>query len=468
MLSHDEYTVGWICALQVELDAARAVLDVIHDQLPLPLNDRNTYLLGEISGHNVAITCLPSGVDGTNAAAVVAQQMKATFHAVHIRLMVGIGGGVPSSVDIRLGDIVVSHPDAGSNGVIPYDHGKAIAGGEFEQTRTVNKPPEILLKAIPHLGSHQICDSRMRHSLKYPGQEKDKLFQATYDHSMESENDQCDKCDKRRLLKRSPRPTSEPRVHYGRIASGNRVMKDGRARDKIAKEHKIICFEMEASGLMDHWRCLVIRGICDYADSHKNEHWQNYAAGTAAAYAKKLLSVVARRVKEPVKAVDLGASIIEFIEFATQLVTSGYKIPETAVDFAATIGDNDLDAISNNITRLSQKALDLSEEWIHGYSTSLLSACPADQHFHHLSDCCNDIARTILGALGKLRTLGSHGDWKSLLQGLETIWKKSEIDLVRSRLDQLRVQVHAALRTCLRYFSTTLSPPSSLKPVFPS
>lgn len=49
---------------------------------------------------------------------------------------------------------------------------------------------------------------------------------------------------------------------------------------------------MEAAGLMDNFPCLVIRGICDYSDSHKNKQWQDYAAATAAAYSKELLSVV--------------------------------------------------------------------------------------------------------------------------------------------------------------------------------
>lgn len=43
---------------------------------------------------------------------------------------------------------------------------------------------------------------------------------------------------------------------------------------------------------MDDFSCLVIRGICDYADSHKNKIWQPYAAAVAGAYAKELLSVI--------------------------------------------------------------------------------------------------------------------------------------------------------------------------------
>jgi nucleoside phosphorylase len=80
-----------------------------------------------------------------------------------------------------------------------------------------------------------------------------------------------------------------PAIHYGLIASANQVMKDATVRDALTEEKGVLCFEMEAAGLMNHFPCLVIRGICDYADSHKNKQWQGYAAMTAAAYAKELL-----------------------------------------------------------------------------------------------------------------------------------------------------------------------------------
>lgn len=70
------------------------------------------------------------------------------------------------------------------------------------------------------------------------------------------------------------------------------MIKNSRTRDTLAQEYDILCFEMEAAGLMDNFPCLVIRGICDYSDSHKNKQWQGFAAATAASYAKVLLSVV--------------------------------------------------------------------------------------------------------------------------------------------------------------------------------
>lgn len=104
----EHYTVGWICALPKEMAAAMAMLDIVHKTLPRAANDSNTYALGRIANHNVVIVCLPSGYYGNNNAATVASNMRRTFPSIRLCLMVGIGGGVPTKVDVRLGDIVVS------------------------------------------------------------------------------------------------------------------------------------------------------------------------------------------------------------------------------------------------------------------------------------------------------------------------------------------------------------------------
>src|SRR5271156_3067748 len=121
-LRHEEYTVGWVCALPIELAAAQEMLDEEYEQ---DEHDNNLYSLGRIGDHKVVIVCLPAGLIGNIPAAAVAMQMKATFRSMRFWLMVGIGGGVPSAgPDIRLGDVVVSQPHQGYGGVIQYDFGK--------------------------------------------------------------------------------------------------------------------------------------------------------------------------------------------------------------------------------------------------------------------------------------------------------------------------------------------------------
>src|SRR6267378_3124260 len=133
VLAHEDYTVAWICALPLEAAAAKAILDKTHLKLSQSPSDDNAYTLGEISGHNIVIACLPSGVYGTISAATVAANMRSTFPSIRFGLMVGIGGGVPSTDnDIRLGDVVVSKPDGVWGGVLQYDYGKTVASGAFQ------------------------------------------------------------------------------------------------------------------------------------------------------------------------------------------------------------------------------------------------------------------------------------------------------------------------------------------------
>ncbi|GFF75827.1 vegetative incompatibility protein HET-E-1 [Aspergillus udagawae] len=291
---HGDYTVAWICALPLEMAAAKTMLDKIHSPLPQPKTDHNAYTLGNVAGHNVVVACLPSGVYGTTSAAIVLAHMLPTFPSLRFGLMVGIGGGVSSKkADIRLGDVVVSIPAAGSGGVIPYDYGKTLRDGYLQRTGSLNKPPPYLLTAVSQIRSDShfekgISEMLQKQQISRPDQ--DWLFKPDYHH--ESTFTNCSACDQSQLVIRPTRTTNEPVIHYGLIASGNQVMKAAKTRDSIAKELDILCFEMEAAGLMDQLPCLVIRGICDYCDSHKNEEWQGYAALTAAAYTAALLAVV--------------------------------------------------------------------------------------------------------------------------------------------------------------------------------
>lgn len=286
------YTVAWICALHIEMAAARAMLDEEHVDRPQQANDTNSYVLGAIQNHNIVIACLPTSQYGTNNAATVLSNMKRTFPGIQIGLMVGIGGGVPTKADIRLGDVVVGVR------VMQYDLGKTLSDS-FQRTAVPKIPDSSIRTVISNLRSrHELSGSRVPSILSkkmgdYPAYclptEPDRLFLSSYNHDTSVST--CDECDQSRLETRKLRSSTGPFIHYGGIASANTVMKDSTTRDEIARELDVICFEMEAAGLMDIMPCLPIRGICDYSDSHKTKEYQRYAAATAAAYAYEFLEI---------------------------------------------------------------------------------------------------------------------------------------------------------------------------------
>ena len=310
MSNPEDYTVGWICAISTEYVAAQAFLDEKHEgpEYVSP-NDNNDYTLGKVGKHNVVIAVLPHGEYGISSATGVAKDMLHSFPNVRIGLMVGIGGGAPNSKhDIRLGDVVVSASGDGKGGVFQYDFGKTIQDQDFQDTGFLNQPPTILravvngLKAQYEIDGHQLEEAissiferkpRLQKKYRRPKPSSDKLYQAGVTHPL-NDNSSCTVVcgdDPAKLVWRQERAEDEDNlaIHYGLIASANQLMRDALVRDRLAAEKDVLCFEMEAAGLMNHFPCLVIRGICDYSDTHKNKDWQGYAAMAAAAYAKDLL-----------------------------------------------------------------------------------------------------------------------------------------------------------------------------------
>ncbi|KAK7535451.1 nucleoside phosphorylase domain-containing protein, partial [Phyllosticta citricarpa] len=213
--------------------------------------------------HNAAIAVLPNGEYGLTSAATVATDMLHYFVNVKIGLMVCIAGGAPTTKhDIRLGDIVVSsQSDGQGGGVFQYDFGKTVQDQAFQNTRYLNQPPHCFEPQTTRWMYINLRRTSVRFSKARKDDEKNSRGQIW----------------------------GQIVVHYGVIASANQLMKDATIRDKLAKEKNVLCFEMKAAGLMNHYPCMAIRGMCDYSDSHKNKEWEGYAAMTAATYAKALL-----------------------------------------------------------------------------------------------------------------------------------------------------------------------------------
>lgn len=293
-LSHDDYTVAWICPLEVEQIPAILMLDTEHDPLPQSPNDHNVYTLGNINGHNVVIASLPTA--GNCPAATIITQMRNTFPNLRFSLLVGIGGGAPTTTDqgpVRLGHVVVSRPSGMESGIIQYDHGKVEGDGQLHRTGVLAPPPHVLLNSAQQMSVRRRMaredrliehlkridtGSEMLPEYRYPGRDKD----AEYDRETKG------------VLNRRSEAMDDhgcPKwitVHRGTIATGEKVVKSAELRDRLHEAFGAICFEMEAAGALTDFPCLVIRGVSDYANQFKNDHWQPYAAATAAAYAREL------------------------------------------------------------------------------------------------------------------------------------------------------------------------------------
>ncbi|UPK92991.1 hypothetical protein LCI18_003926 [Fusarium solani-melongenae] len=298
-----------ICALPLEADAVEALFDRHWDDDGPPFNkapgDPNAYSTGVIGRHNVVLAYMP-GMGKANAA-TVASNCRASFPSIRLALVVGVCGVVPfgpHKEEIVLGDVIISE------GIVQYDFGRQLPGRFIRKDTlgdALGRPNQEIRSALTKLktlrGRQQLGSKvagyldvlRQEPELRaeYPGSANDKLFKASYSHAENQQSCEQLGCDgelvpRSRLKAIGADPM--PAIHSGLMASGDSVMKSGEDRDRIAAEDGIIAFEMEGAGVWDSFPCIVIKGACDYADSHKSKVWQRYAAATAAACMKAFLS----------------------------------------------------------------------------------------------------------------------------------------------------------------------------------
>lgn len=328
--SRADFRIAVICALAREADAVTLLFDEFWDDdgdvFGRGRGDTNTYVTGRLGIHNVVLVTAPA--IGTTNAASTAICLRFSFPGVKLALLIGVCGGIPkiNGCNVFLGDVVISRT------LIQYDYGRQYPG-HFAVKNTIddslsraNKDTRGLLasvetefgrrrleaKAMDHLKDLQEAAIReqRRAEYHYPGMIRDKLYSPSYCHVHQTACDTCCGgstpicevatkasckdlgCNDAYLVKRERPDTGsshKPALYIGRLGSGNTVMKSGEDRDRVSAEHGIIAFEMEGAGAWDEVPCLVVKGICDYSDSHKNKAWQDYAAATAAAVGRALL-----------------------------------------------------------------------------------------------------------------------------------------------------------------------------------
>jgi nucleoside phosphorylase len=330
--SCEDYHVAWICPVaDVELLPARLMLDEQHSTPQYDTQyDENTYIYGAIGGHTVVIATCPQGQTGNVNAGRLTGTMFKTFPNIRMAVLVGIGSGIPRVNaskdpldDIHLGDVVVGWPGEGKPACVYYDRGVSKVNGEFEQIGTMKIPDWRLIQALSILASDQEMGratfakqlqrlqekKRLAYKFVRPGSEHDRLFNATY-HHVEDSGSECAACDRSELVQRPQRSENEKQelvFHQGTIATCNSVIQDSKLRDRIrARYDKVLCVEMEAAGVDINRPCLVIRGISDYADSHKNDMWRSYAAGNAAAFTRELLCRIQPHVLKEKNSISEG------------------------------------------------------------------------------------------------------------------------------------------------------------------
>ncbi|PNP54703.1 hypothetical protein THARTR1_04908 [Trichoderma harzianum] len=347
------FKIGIICTLLTEYDAVCLILDEVWEKdYKRNERDQSIYTIGRVGRHNVVVALLP--YTGKLTAAATMAQFPFPGSHLELFLLVGVCGGIPKitysqqEIEVMLGDVVISRR------VLEYDLGSTDKFISKSAPRTNNRNVEkevwrVLYGSSQSESSGMRLELEMHLSLlglqnrkiasgeildetntkyKYPGTPKDCLFEADYIHKHHITANNCRVCngnpdiicdnvlhctvcnggpdavcdDARKAscqeigckgwrleFRYGVREAQPPKIHFGEIASGI-VVTSGLERDRISSQQGVIAFDMNGFGGWEHIPCIFIKGVCHYADGHRDDCWQNFAAATAAATAKVFLA----------------------------------------------------------------------------------------------------------------------------------------------------------------------------------
>lgn len=325
-IDRDGFEIAIVCALKLERDAIEALMDVDFKDRGRAYGkasqDRNTYTTGLLGGKAVVLAY--PGAMGVLNAATVASDMRHSFKNIKLGLVVGVAGGAPrtpNGSDILLGDVVIS------TAVIQYDFGRQYPDS-FKRKRgvesTLGRASAEVANFLAFLEGDRVTNRMTAKMNRYnrnavftskfahPGIDHDHLYPSEYRHKHHdpqmcltcrdcyrwndpvcavAESAGCEElgCDNTMVIYRHSQASRPAQIHFGRFASGNGVIRSAFHRDKLAAKEEVSAFEMEGAGTWDQMPTLIVKSICDYADSHKDKLWQGFAAITAASCAKAIL-----------------------------------------------------------------------------------------------------------------------------------------------------------------------------------
>jgi nucleoside phosphorylase len=316
--SRDDFAIAIICALPEERDTVEALMTRDykgegHPPYGKVPGDDNIYTVGEVGGKPVVLVA-PRNMGTTNTRDL-ARGLNISFRNILYAFVVGIAGGAPfqhdgngwKDSDIHLGDVIVSTQ------MIQYDFGKEYDHGFRRRTDVESVLPRapaevanfvnlfrrgqsaafrrILQDTSADIIRFDQSDMGDNKYYEHPGPGQDNVYSSGDRHK--HQNQECPKCSQctewyhevcdealtASCQKLGCKPhhinaVRDTKIHFGRYASGNAVMKSGHRRDLLIQEDDVIGFEMEEAGAWEVFGTIVVKGVVDYADSHKNKQWR--------------------------------------------------------------------------------------------------------------------------------------------------------------------------------------------------
>jgi N-terminal domain on NACHT_NTPase and P-loop NTPases len=148
---------------------------------------------------------------------------------------------------------------------------------------------------------------------------------------------------------------------------------------------------------------------------------------------------------DPVSALGVAASVVQFIDFTETLFSGTYQIYKSAT--GQTKFNFDLMTITTSLNTLNK---DLRSS-LHLATLDGKPLSKVEAEIDTICRGCSKVADQLLLALETLKAQEEHNFWDSFRKALQTVWYKKEVEALVKQLETFRMQISLHINVALRY-----------------
>jgi hypothetical protein len=148
---------------------------------------------------------------------------------------------------------------------------------------------------------------------------------------------------------------------------------------------------------------------------------------------------------DPMTAIGLADSIVQFVSFSHEFVSLGKEIYKSSA--GAREQSIELDTMIQDLSAIHKSLL---QSW----STDPANRSNQENNIASLVTQCEPVYKELQGVLAGLQVQGDdRRKWKSFCKALKSVWKEDQISSLEKRLQRLQQQIDSHLINDIRYGS---------------
>ncbi len=155
---------------------------------------------------------------------------------------------------------------------------------------------------------------------------------------------------------------------------------------------------------------------------------------------------------DPLSALSLASSIVQFVDFGIKLVSDGYEL----YDRGSLENNDEIEQATRDLTQLTENLATPSQNFAEQSGTAIRPPSKDERRLQDVAEACKELGDQLLLVLEELKPRERQNGLESFRKVLRGFRKKGKVQDIEKRLKKLQDQLALHLIAIMKYFLQTL------------